>query len=168
VIHAGRSGSRLQNRAGRTLVEFVVALPILAMGGVAVAGLLLTGGGLLVEGERRLSVAIQGFALLDSLNAALPGEEERGVLDVVGREAEWEWDGLGTLRILLPPPRSIPVEEAEAVEWVLEVRPRGEAASDDPPPDAWNDDGVGGAAGSYDADGSGEAEGEGGDQGAEA
>ncbi len=127
------TGSLIRNRRGRTLVELVVALPLLALATAAVAGLLMTGGGLLLESERRLEVASRGPALLDSLRA-LPGDApESGVLTVMGIEAPWEWDGQGRLTLVLPAgPRGTTSE----VEWVLEARPVGGSDAADGGPDA--------------------------------
>lgn len=121
----GKGGSRRirsSGRRGRTLVELVVAIPLLALGGAAVAGLLMTGGGLLLEAERRLEVAMQGPALLDSLTRAGQADVAGGTIELPGGTADWEWDGRGTLRIFLPLVRG-PGEGD--VEWILEARPVG-------------------------------------------
>jgi len=129
----GPTGARVRNRQGRTLVELVVALPLLALATAAVAGLLMTGGGLLLESERRLEVASRGPALLDSLRA-LPGDApESGVLMVMGMEAPWEWDGQGRLVLVLP---GGPRGSGSEVEWVLEARPAGTSDAEGDGPDA--------------------------------
>ncbi len=85
------------NQRGHTLVELVVALPILAIGGAAVAGLLLSAGVHLLEAERRLATATVAPALLDSLAATDSEEPVTGRRDVMGRPLHWEWDGEGSL-----------------------------------------------------------------------
>ncbi len=123
-MRAGGPSAIPRNRRGRTLVELVVALPLLALATAAVAGLLMTGGGLLLESERRLEVASRGPALLDSLRGLPGAEPASGVLEVMGVEAPWEWDGQGRLTLTLPTVRR---GDGSEVEWVLEARPAGES-----------------------------------------
>lgn len=84
-------------RRGHTLVELVVALPILAIGGAAVAGLLLSAGVHLLEAERRLATATLAPALLDSLAQVAHEEPAEGLRDIMGRPLHWDWDGEGRL-----------------------------------------------------------------------
>jgi Tfp pilus assembly protein PilV len=90
----------VRGRSGHALVELIVALPILAIGGSAIAGIVLAGSGFLREAEWRLEVAAYGPTLLDSLrwtssDSPASGQFERGP----GREVRWEWDGDGVLSL---------------------------------------------------------------------
>lgn len=109
--------SRPSGRGGHTLVELVVALPILALGGAVGAGLVLTASGILLQAEQRVHTAVIGSSLADSLRLAAGPEEAEGTAPLPGGEVGWSWDGSGTLILVLPgrtagtdPPR-----------WVLHV-----------------------------------------------
>lgn len=116
-----RGRHRIARREGRTVVELIVALPILALGGAAVTGLLLTAGGFLHEGERRLNLAIVGSVLLDSLaavdRAAGAPEAGSGVVRILDRTLSWEWDGDGRLTLTSESP-----DDPAGPAWVLERR----------------------------------------------
>lgn len=88
-----------RSRAGHALMELVVALPILAIGGGAVAGMVVTSGGLLTEAERRFEAAVQATALLDSLRTEAWGVAAEGAFEASGRSIDWRWDGGGGLEL---------------------------------------------------------------------
>lgn len=115
--------SRLAGRKGHTLMELVVALPILALGGAAAAGLVSLGSGILVQAEQRAHSALVGSALADSLRLIGEGEGVDGVEPLPGGELEWSWDGLGTLTLILPGGDGV----GAPVRWRLQS---GEAGSE--------------------------------------
>jgi len=130
VIEPQGRPPRIRRLDGRTVVELIVALPILAVGGAAVTGLLLTAGGFLLEGERRLNTAMAGPALLDSL-AALPQNPDEptsssGTVRIMDRYLRWEWDGHRRL-ILVTEAR----DGAGGSAWVLERRTQGQPLSNE-------------------------------------
>jgi hypothetical protein len=125
AIRTGEKRHRVALRDGRTVVELIVALPILAMGGAAVTGLVLTAGAFLHEGERRLNTAMAGPALLDSL-AAMPQDPDAapsmsGVVRVMDRSLRWEWDGHERLTLTSEAP-----EDGGAPAWILERSTQGQ------------------------------------------
>jgi type II secretory pathway pseudopilin PulG len=119
--------SRLAGRRGHTLVELVVALPILAIGGAAAAGLVLMGSGILLQAEQRAHAALLGSSLADSLRLVGEGEGVDGWTALPGGEMEWSWDGAGALVLTLPGRR----EDGALVRWRLEALPP-DAEPDEP------------------------------------
>lgn len=111
-----------RGRRGHALMELVVALPILAIGGAAITGILLTGERLTLEAERRLEVAMRGPYLLDSLRHAAAGSPAEGSFEALDRAVGWSWDGSGTLELH----DVTGVEGAAGGLWVLRAEPSGD------------------------------------------
>lgn len=112
---AGSRGEGPRASAGHALMELVVALPILAIGGAAAAGMVWTGGGLLTEAERRLDAALEGSSVLDSLTHAGASEPAAGTRPLPDGVLQWEWNGTGELTLRLPDGR----RGMDGPVWVL-------------------------------------------------
>ncbi|MEX2531155.1 MAG: hypothetical protein WD960_10315 [Gemmatimonadota bacterium] len=81
-------------RSGHALVELLVALPILAIGGSAIAGIVMVASSFLREAEWRLEVAAHAVPLLDSLRWDPANVPSSGYIEgPSGRDVRWEWDG---------------------------------------------------------------------------
>lgn len=139
---AGRSGRR-----GATLVELLVALPILAVGLGAAAAFVISSSSHLGAGEARLQAAIQGIAVMDSLwllvdhdplqppGAGAPGggEPAGGAFPAEGIRAAahvsmlWRWDGCCRLEVQLNGGHSGWGRVIQGPGWVL--LPGGEAGA---------------------------------------
>jgi hypothetical protein len=118
---------RVGDGSGHALMELIVAIPILAVGGAAVVGMAVTSGGLLLESERRLEAAVRGVQLLDSLVVEARDRPGEGTFEVRGRTVEWAWNGAGRLELRegVGPARELGEEAVpgRGRSWILESRP---------------------------------------------
>lgn len=140
-----RRDRRRSGRRGATLVELLVALPILAVGLGAAAAFILSSSAHLAGGEARLHASIQGIAVMDSLRLmaggtavemgaggtpgvqggagdALPPSEGRR--PVAHAEMRWRWDGCCVLEVELDGGHTAWGRPLREPSWVL--RPGGE------------------------------------------
>lgn len=114
-----------RGRRGHALMELVIALPLLAVGGAAITGIMLTGERLTLEAERRLEVATRGPYLLDSLRHAAAGSPAEGSFEALDRAIGWSWDGRGTLELH----DVTGMEGAAGGLWVLRADPSRDAGA---------------------------------------
>ena len=127
------------NRGGATLVELLVALPILAIGLGAAAAFIVSSSSHLGAGEARLQATIQGIAVMDSLRllvghdpiqppgAGGPGGDEppggafpaEGVRPAAHASMLWRWDGCCRLEVELDGGHSGGGRVIQGPGWVL-------------------------------------------------
>lgn len=127
------------SRRGATVVELVVALPILAVGLAAASSLIHLSSVHLAGGEVRLQAAIHGVAIMDSLRTVdhpMPvggtvDEADRddhgwdttpaieGQLEVAGARVGWRWDGCCLLAMRLHRGASTGDQALRGPEWTL-------------------------------------------------
>lgn len=116
----GRPGG--PSEAGHALMELVVALPLLAVGGAGAAGMVWTGSALLTTAEGRLAAAVEASAVADSLRLEAPAAGASGSVPLPGGTMSWEWRDGQELVVRLPATQG----SEEGPEWVLS--PRGEGS----------------------------------------
>ena len=127
------------NRGGATLVELLVALPIVAVGLGAAAAFVVSSSSHLGAGEARLQAAIQGIAVMDSLRALVghdpiqppgangPGGDEpaggafpaEGIRPAAHASMLWRWDGCCRLEVQLEGGHSGWGRVIQGPGWVL-------------------------------------------------
>jgi len=132
--------SRGGHRSGATLVELVVALPVLAVGVGVAAAFMISSSAHLGVGETRLQAAIQSIAVMDSLRLGTDatgqhgpspgggsegdgaGSQEgatEGNRPVADAEMTWRWDGCCRLEIQMEGGRAVGGLPPQGPGWVL-------------------------------------------------
>ena len=132
--------SRSGHRSGATLVELVVALPVLAVGVGVAAAFMISSSAHLGVGETRLQAAIQSIAVMDSLRLGndatgqygpSPGDGSEGdgagsqdgasagSRSVADGEMTWRWDGCCRLEIRMEGGRAAGGLPSQRSGWVL-------------------------------------------------